>query len=49
MGLVYFILFLLIDLYRVCIEIVKLAPNVLKLYLLLFIHSLMMFPYQQVV
>ena len=41
MGLV--ILFLLIDLNRVCIKIIKLAPNVLNSYLLIFIHKFILF------
>ena len=40
MGLV---IFLLIDLNRVCIEIIKLAPNVLSSYLLIFIHKFILF------
>ena len=36
-------LFLLIDLNRVCIEIIKLAPNVLNSYLLLFNHKFILF------
>ena len=35
--------FLLIDLNGVCIKIIKLAPNVLKSYLLLFIRKLILF------
>ena len=42
MGLVIF-LFLLIDLNRVCIKIIKLAPNVLNSYLLIFIHKFILF------
>ena len=42
MGLVNF-LFLLIDLNRVCINIIKLAPDVLNSYLLLFIHKFILF------
>ena len=36
-------LFLLIDLNRVCITIIKLAPNVLNSYLLIFIHKFILF------
>ena len=42
MGLIIF-LFLLINLNRVCIEIIKLAPNVLNSYLLLFNHKFILF------
>ena len=42
MGLVIFV-FLLIDLNRVCIKIIKLAPNVLSSYLLIFIHKFILF------
>ena len=38
MGLVIFV-FLLIDLNRVCIKFIKLAPNVPNSYLLIFIHK----------
>ena len=41
MGLVIFIL--LIDLHRVCIKVIKLAPNVLNSYLLIFIHKFILF------
>ena len=40
MGLV---IFLLLDLHGVCIKIIKLAPNVLKSYLVLFIHKFILF------
>ena len=36
-------LFLLIDLNRVCINIIKLAPAVLNSYLLIFIHKFILF------
>ena len=39
----FLFLFLLIDLNRVCIKIIKLAPNVLNSYLLIFIHKFILF------
>ena len=42
MGLVIFI-FLLIDLNKVYIKIIKLAPNVLNSFFLIFIHKFILF------